>query len=116
MNETSFEVWVSEADARDFQAVLREHGVSVSSTGPLQQRSGIPSDASVVIAVSGAIYGIAKAFTAYFQSKEKCIKVSNLETTFYVKNYTPNEVTKIAKAGNHITLTDKPKEVETDVA
>jgi len=116
MNDTSFEVWMPEADASDFQAVLRKHEVSVSSTRPLQQRSGIPSDASVIIAVSGALYGIAKAFTAYFQSKEKCLKVSNLETTFYVKNYTPNEVAKIARAGNHITLTDKSKEDGTDLA
>jgi hypothetical protein len=105
---------MSEHDAGDFQSVMRDNGLVVSSTGPLQQRSGIPSDPTVIVAVSGAIYAVAKAFTAYFQSKEKCIKVSNLETSFYVKNYTPDEVTKIVKAGNHVVLTDKPKDPATD--
>ncbi len=114
MSDTSFEVWIAPAEADEFEAVLRDHGVSVSSSGPLQQRSGIPADPSVIIAVSGAVYAVAKAFTAYFQSKEKCLKVSNLDGSFYVKNYTPVEVAKIAKAGNHIVLTDKSNAPSSD--
>ena len=112
-NEVAFDVWMSNKDAEEFQSVLRSHGLTVSSAGPLLQRSPFPSD-TVIVAVSGVIYSVAKAFTAYFQSKEKCIKVSDLETTFYLKNYTLGEVARIAKAGNHIVITEKVKDHELD--
>lgn len=110
MDDISFEVWMAHGDADDFLAALHAQGLATSSTGPLQQRSGEPSDATVIIAVSGAIFAIAKALAAYFKSKEKCIKVSTPESTFYVKNYTPIEVARIAQAGNHVVLTDRPKD------
>lgn len=107
MSGIEFEVWASAEEAADIEPILRQHGLDVTSTGPLRQRAITPTEATVVLAISGAVIAVARAFEAYFKNRNKRLGAGTDAGNIYAENYTLAEVERIIRASKHIFITDK---------
>ena len=106
MSDISFEVCLTKKDAEDFQAVLREHGLTVTSQSPDIQKSITPTEAIVYVSICGAVVSVARAFEAYFKSKDKVLQIMSGDELLYIKNFSAKDVEKISKARS-VAITDR---------
>ena len=106
MSDITFEVCLSQKDAEEFQAALREQGLTVTSLSLDIQKSITPTDALVYVTICGAVVSVARAFEAYFKSKDKVVQIMSGDELLYIKNFSAEDIKKISKARS-IAITDR---------
>ena len=106
MSDVSFEVCLRKSEADDFQAALREQGLTVSLESQDIQKSMTPTEAIVCVSICGAVVSVARAFEAYFKSKDKVLQIMSGDELLYIKNFTAKDIEKISKARS-VAIADK---------
>ena len=98
MSDVTFQVCMSQTDAEEFQAVLREHGLTTTAESSDIQKSITPTEALVYIAICGGVGKVASAFEAYFKSRDQVVQIMTGNKLLYIKNYTPEDIKKMSKS------------------